>query len=128
MRRCNFISFRIEREIAHYVMYITRSDSYAPCKTIMVIVQDNHLMLTEFIYNKENHQTAFVSLCLTRVKRVDIFLNHFHNGMLPSSYFMLPPSVANVIKLGPENISGQRIIDHVYQLSDCCLRSGNCLI
>ena len=66
--------------------------------------------------------------CLTRVKRIDIFLNHFHNGKLPSSYFMLTPSVANVTKLGPENISGQRIIYHIYQLSDCCLRSGNCLI
>ena len=70
-------------------------------------------MLTEFIYNK----TKFVSLCLTKVKRVDIFLNHFHNGMLPSSYFMLPPSVANVIKLGPENISGERMIYPIYQTS-----------
>ena len=41
---------------------------------------------------------------------------------------MLPPSVANVIKLGPESISGKRIIYHIYQISDCCSRSGNCLI
>ena len=85
-------------------------------------------MLTEFIYNKENHQTKFVSLCLKRVKRVDIFLNHFHNGMLPPSSFMLPPSVGKAIKLGPDNISGERIIYHIHQKTDYCSRSGNCLI
>ena len=41
---------------------------------------------------------------------------------------MLPLSVANVIKLGPENISGERIIYHIYQITDCCLRSGDSLI
>ena len=41
---------------------------------------------------------------------------------------MEPPSVANVIKLGPENISGERINYHIYQITDCCSRSGNCLI
>ena len=114
MRRCNFTSFRIVREIAHYVMYITRSDSYAPCWTIIVIVQDNHPMLTEFIYY-ESEESWYI-------------LNHFHNGMLPSSYSMLPPSVANVIKLGPENISGERIIYHIDQITHCCSRSGNCLV
>ena len=40
----------------------------------------------------------------------------------------LPPSVANVIKLGPENISGERINYLIYQITDCCSRSGNCLL
>ena len=71
---------------------------------------------------------TFVSLCLTRVKRVDIFSNHFRNGMLPLSYLMLPPFVANLVKLGPEKISGERIIYHICQITDCCSRSGNCLI
>ena len=82
-------------------------------------------MLTESIYNKENHQTTFVSL--TREKRVDIFLNHFRNGMLPPSYLMLPPSVAKLVKLGPEKISRERMIYHICQITDCCSRSVNCL-
>ena len=41
---------------------------------------------------------------------------------------MLPPSVANVIKLGPDNISGERIIYTTYQITDCSSRSGNCLL
>ena len=48
--------------------------------------------------------------------------------MLQPSYLMLPPSVSKLVKLGPEKISGERIIYRICQETDCCLRSVNCLI
>ena len=83
-------------------------------------------MLSESIYNKEKSSD---DICKSYESEESWYiLNHFRNGILPPSNLMLPPSVAKLIKLGPEKMSGERILYHICQITDCCSRSVNFLI
>ena len=55
-------------------------------------------------------------------------LKSFSQWYVAIILFYVTTICCNLIKLRPENISGQRIIHHIYQITDCCSRSGNCLI